>query len=161
MRDRFEQLADLAVRVGANVQPGQIVSVASEPGKEALTRATAAAAYKAGAKFVDVQWFDPWVKRERVLHAPDDTLEFVPPWYGERLASQGFVVMTIDTNTRYDQPNSRGRQLEAALDHMVEDSGVIRCWRNNGVGKPSLSLPVLLHWNVATSDSTNHPIETL
>ncbi|MBE2998284.1 dienelactone hydrolase family protein [Nocardiopsis sp. HNM0947] len=45
-------------------------------------------------------------------------------WYGERLASQGFVVMTIDTNTRYDQPNSRGRQLEAALDHMVEDSGV-------------------------------------
>ena len=45
-------------------------------------------------------------------------------WYGHRLASQGFVVFTIDTNTRFDQPNSRGRQIEAALDHLVEDSSV-------------------------------------
>ncbi|SIO89902.1 Triacylglycerol lipase precursor [Nocardiopsis sp. JB363] len=45
-------------------------------------------------------------------------------WYGHRLASQGFVVFTIDTNTRYDQPNSRGRQIDAALDYLVEDSDV-------------------------------------
>ena len=45
-------------------------------------------------------------------------------WYGERIASQGFVVFTIDTNTRYDQPDSRGRQLDAALDYLVEDSRV-------------------------------------
>ncbi|GHD24218.1 dienelactone hydrolase family protein [Nocardiopsis kunsanensis] len=45
-------------------------------------------------------------------------------WYGERIASQGFVVFTIDTNTRYDQPNSRGRQMESALDYLVEDSDV-------------------------------------
>ncbi len=43
-------------------------------------------------------------------------------WYGPRLASQGFVVFTIDTNTRYDQPGSRGDQLLAALDYLVEDS---------------------------------------
>ncbi|WP_017623002.1 alpha/beta hydrolase family protein [Nocardiopsis chromatogenes] len=45
-------------------------------------------------------------------------------WLGPRLASQGFVVFTIDTLTRYDQPNSRGRQLERALDYLVEDSSV-------------------------------------
>ncbi|MFD3687532.1 alpha/beta hydrolase family protein [Nocardiopsis sp. NPDC058631] len=45
-------------------------------------------------------------------------------WYGHRIASQGFVVFTIDTTTRYDQPDSRGRQLEAALDYLVEDSDV-------------------------------------
>lgn len=45
-------------------------------------------------------------------------------WLGHRLASQGFVIFTIDTNTRYDQPNSRGRQIEAALDYLVEDSDV-------------------------------------
>jgi len=45
-------------------------------------------------------------------------------WYGHRIASQGFVVFTIDTTTRYDQPDSRGRQLEAALDYLVEDSNV-------------------------------------
>ncbi|EHR52001.1 dienelactone hydrolase-like enzyme [Saccharomonospora marina XMU15] len=43
-------------------------------------------------------------------------------WYGPRIASQGFVVFTIDTNTRYDQPGSRGDQLLAALDYLVEDA---------------------------------------
>ncbi len=45
-------------------------------------------------------------------------------WYGHRIASQGFVVFTIDTITRYDQPDSRGRQIDAALDYLVEDSRV-------------------------------------
>ncbi|GAA3764819.1 lipase [Salinactinospora qingdaonensis] len=45
-------------------------------------------------------------------------------WYGPRIASQGFVVFTIDTNTRYDQPDSRGDQLLAALDYLVDDSSV-------------------------------------
>ncbi|TDC47919.1 alpha/beta hydrolase [Actinomadura sp. KC345] len=45
-------------------------------------------------------------------------------WYGPRLASQGFVIFTIDTLTRFDQPDSRGRQLEAALDYLTERSSV-------------------------------------
>jgi leucyl aminopeptidase (aminopeptidase T) len=53
MDDRLEALAELAVRFGANVQPGQIVAVGSEPGKEPLARAVAEAAYRRGAKFVD------------------------------------------------------------------------------------------------------------
>jgi aminopeptidase len=85
----LERLADLVVGFGANVQPGQIVAVSGEPGKEALVRAIAASAYKRGAKFVDVQWFDPWVKRARIEHAADDTLDFVPPWYGQRVLALG------------------------------------------------------------------------
>ncbi|AXK37189.1 alpha/beta hydrolase [Streptomyces armeniacus] len=45
-------------------------------------------------------------------------------WYGERLASQGFVVFTIDTLTTADQPASRGRQLLAALDYLTQRSDV-------------------------------------
>ncbi|MFD3617578.1 dienelactone hydrolase family protein [Streptomyces sp. NPDC058676] len=45
-------------------------------------------------------------------------------WLGPRLASQGFVVFTIDTLTTLDQPDSRGRQLLAALDHLTERSPV-------------------------------------
>ncbi|WP_026923692.1 poly(ethylene terephthalate) hydrolase family protein [Glycomyces arizonensis] len=45
-------------------------------------------------------------------------------WLGPRIASQGFVVITIDTNTRWDQPSQRASQLEAALDYLVEDSDV-------------------------------------
>jgi dienelactone hydrolase len=45
-------------------------------------------------------------------------------WYGARLASQGFVVITIDTNSRFDQPDSRGAQLLAALDYLTGASPV-------------------------------------
>ncbi len=45
-------------------------------------------------------------------------------WLGPRLASQGFVVIIIDTNSIYDQPNSRGDQLLAALAYLTERSTV-------------------------------------
>jgi aminopeptidase len=83
------RFADLIVGFGANVQPGQIVAIGSEPGKELLTRAVADAAYGRGAKFVDVQYFDLHVKRSRILHAPEETLDFVPSWYGERILALG------------------------------------------------------------------------
>ena len=85
------RLAELAVKVGANVQPGQVVTINCEPGKENLVRAMAESAYQAGAKFVDVSWFDPWVKRARILHADDDTLDYVPSWYGERALQLGEI----------------------------------------------------------------------
>ncbi len=87
----LERLADLVVDFGANVQKDQIVAVTCEPGKERLTRAIAASAYRRGAKFVDVVWFDPWVKRARIAHAREETLEFVPDWYGERVLALGDV----------------------------------------------------------------------
>ncbi|WP_262286736.1 alpha/beta hydrolase [Micromonospora sp. MA102] len=45
-------------------------------------------------------------------------------WLGPRIASHGFVVIGIETNTLYDQPDSRGRQLLAALDYLVQRSTV-------------------------------------
>ncbi|GAB3459677.1 alpha/beta hydrolase family protein [Actinophytocola sediminis] len=47
-------------------------------------------------------------------------------WMGPRLASHGFVVITIDTNSTLDQPSSRGDQLLAALDYMAEDNATVR-----------------------------------
>jgi aminopeptidase len=84
-------LAELAVRHGANVQPGQIVALASEPGKEPLARAIAEAAYASGAKFVDLTVFDVYIKRARALNADRETLPFVPPWIGERVLALGDV----------------------------------------------------------------------
>ena len=83
------RLADLIVNFGANVQKGQILDVASSLGKEELTRAIVASAYRRGAKFVDVQYWDPHLKRARVEHAADEFLDFVPPWYGERALELG------------------------------------------------------------------------
>jgi predicted dienelactone hydrolase len=45
-------------------------------------------------------------------------------WLGPRLASQGFIIFTIDTLTTYDQPSSRAKQLDAALTYLTEQSSV-------------------------------------
>jgi aminopeptidase len=85
----LDALADLLVGFGANVQPGQIVAVDTEIGKEDMTRRVAASAYRHGARFVDVQYFDPWVKRARIEHAAEDTLPFIPSWMGARVRALG------------------------------------------------------------------------
>ena len=79
-----DKLAELAV-FGANVQPGQLVAITSFIGKEDLTRRIAREAYRRGAKYVDVLYFDQWVKRERIALAPDDTLDYIPPWMSQRM----------------------------------------------------------------------------
>src|SRR4051794_15936985 len=85
----IERLADLAVGFAANVQRGQIVAIGAELGKEPMVRALAASAYRHGAKFVDPVYFDMHIKRARILHADEETLGFVPSWYGERLLELG------------------------------------------------------------------------
>lgn len=87
--ERVEAIAELAVGIGANVQEGQVVSISAEPGQEPISRATARAAYKRGAKFVDVQYFDPHIKHARLKHAPQETLDYVPHWIGDRTLALG------------------------------------------------------------------------
>jgi aminopeptidase len=52
-------------------------------------QAIAARAYDRGARYVDVQYFDPEVKRIRAARAREETLGWVPPWLGNRMLSLG------------------------------------------------------------------------
>ena len=45
-------------------------------------------------------------------------------WFGPRLSSHGFVVITFDTNSGFDQPDKRATQLLAALDYLTGSSSV-------------------------------------
>src|SRR3982074_1275928 len=89
MQPDVERLANLIVDFGANVQHGQIVDISTGLGKEELTRAITVSAYRRGAKFVDVSYWDPYLKRARIQHAADEVLDFVPAWYGERTRQLG------------------------------------------------------------------------
>ncbi|MCW2978252.1 MAG: hypothetical protein JWM06_3533 [Actinomycetia bacterium] len=79
-------LARLAVRLGANVAPGQdVVVLASDVEHAALAREVADAAYRAGARYVSVLYWDQHVKRSRLLHAPEDSLGFTPSWWDRHI----------------------------------------------------------------------------
>jgi aminopeptidase len=83
------RLAELAVVLGANVQEGQLVTVGASLGQEEMAREVAAAAYRRGARFVDVTYFDAYAKRARIEHARAETLDFVPSWFGDRMLELG------------------------------------------------------------------------
>jgi aminopeptidase len=85
----LERYADLIVSVGANVQPDQVLAVEALPEAQPLVAAIARRAYEKGARYVDVQYFDGDVKRIRAERARDGTLDWVPPWLGERIVALG------------------------------------------------------------------------
>ena len=80
MTERIAAYADLIVRVGANVQPGQLVFVVGLVEHVPLVRAVAESAYAAGARNVDVRYVDPHVRRAFIRNAPDDDLSATSPW---------------------------------------------------------------------------------
>jgi aminopeptidase len=88
-REVLDRYADLIVSVGANVQPGQVVAVDALPEARPLVHAIARRAYEKGARYVDAWYFDGDVKRLRDSLAPEDTLDWVPPWYGRRIELLG------------------------------------------------------------------------
>jgi aminopeptidase len=85
----LERYADLIVSVGANVQPDQVVAIEASPEAAPLVHAIARLAYERGARYVDVGYFDGAVKRIRVEHAREETLDWAPPWIGRRLLDLG------------------------------------------------------------------------
>jgi aminopeptidase len=75
-------LAELAVHVGADLQPGQDVVIAAwDPVQAPLVRAIAEEAYASGARYVSPVYWDGPVKASRLRHAPEDSLDFVPDWF--------------------------------------------------------------------------------
>jgi aminopeptidase len=78
--DRIDRYADLIVRVGANVQPGQTLFVNALIEHAELVRALARAAYRADARYVDVRYGDQHVRRAMIELASDEVLQDSPGW---------------------------------------------------------------------------------
>jgi aminopeptidase len=85
----LDRYAELIVGFGANVQPDQVVAVDAAPEAAPLVHRIARLAYERGARYVDVGYFDPQVKRIRIETAAEDSLSFVPPWLGRRILELG------------------------------------------------------------------------
>ncbi|HET7571145.1 MAG TPA: aminopeptidase [Gaiellaceae bacterium] len=77
--------ADAIVKTSLGVGKGDTFVVQGEPEHRELLTACAEAAYRAGARFVDVLTSDPLVLRARLLHGSDDALGALSPWAKSRL----------------------------------------------------------------------------
>lgn len=86
-QQRIDRYAELVVRVGANVQPGQEVWVTADVAHVSIVRAVADQAYRAGAAKVRVDYTDPHVRRSALLHAPEEALKSSAAWELDRIAT--------------------------------------------------------------------------
>jgi aminopeptidase len=97
--ERLAAYAELAVRVGANVGPGQDVLINGWVESAPFVRAVARAAYEAGARHVDVTYGDKRVAEAKIELAPEEDLGWSPPWTIERIreiSKRNGAVISID-----------------------------------------------------------------
>lgn len=140
---REDRYAELAVRVGANVQPGQLVDVIARVEHAPVARAVAREAYKAGAAYVDVYYSDQHIRRALIEGAADELLSWTPPWLLKRARQVGeeraaVVALTGDAepNLLADLPGDRvgrARMLELAEESNRQINEQLNNWTVIGV----------------------------
>ena len=91
--DRLDRLAEVAVRVGLNLQPGQNLVISASTGTLPLVRRVAAAAYRAGAGLVTPMLTDEAVTPVRFANAGETSFDVAPGWLFDGLAA------ALDQNT--------------------------------------------------------------
>jgi aminopeptidase len=101
----IEDYARLVVQVGVDVQQGQDVLVGAHIDQAPFARAIAEEAYRAGARYVDVDYRDPFLRRALVAEGPEESLAWSPPWVVSRMqhaADTGAAVIAIAGGSNAD-----------------------------------------------------------
>ncbi|HEX5448575.1 MAG TPA: aminopeptidase [Gaiellaceae bacterium] len=82
--ERLEKYAELAVKVGTNLQPGQDLFITAIVQHAPLVRALTRAGYAAGARYVDVLYTDQHVRKAKLELGPEGAVGYSPEWLKER-----------------------------------------------------------------------------
>lgn len=97
-KQKLSNYAKIAVEIGANVQPGQILHVRATTDTVDFVRLVVEHAYRVGAKRVDVDWSDDSITKLRYALAPDGSFDEFPEWKAmerTKLAEQNATFMSI------------------------------------------------------------------
>ena len=138
----LERYAEIIVRQGLAVQPGQVVNISGEVVHRALMLAVARQCYRAGAKYATYDLIDPELERAHIVLAPEEGLDIVPSHvtarYDEILQNSGCNLRIVGSedprfwqgvdSTRLSRVTKR--KLEARttfLDKGINQGGVQWC----------------------------------
>lgn len=97
-QQKLQKYAELAVRIGVNVQQGQTLVVHAPISAAEFVRLIVKEAYTAGSNLVKVNWSDETVTRLQYEMAPDETFEIAPKWYAAEmteLVENGAAVLHV------------------------------------------------------------------
>lgn len=94
----LDKYAELAVKVGVNIQPGQTLLVRSPIECAPFVRKVLVHAYNVGAKHVHIEWSDEQSTLLKYLNAPEESFNEFPKWTSEQyvdIAKEGGAFLTI------------------------------------------------------------------
>lgn len=97
--EELARYARVVLAVGLDLRPGKDVAINAMIEHAPFARALAEEAYKNGARYVDLWYWDPHAKASRLRHAPTETLHETPAWldarYADLAARQGTIVNVV------------------------------------------------------------------
>jgi aminopeptidase len=136
---KLDRLAEAAIRIGINLQPGQELIIRAPVEAMALARAAAAHAYKAGAIGVTVNLNDEQLALIHHQHGSEASFDHAPAWIFQGLtaaAQSGAAVLSIagtDPNLLASADPARKGRLQKALamaskDYMEQIGGFKTNW---------------------------------
>lgn len=99
--EQLEKYAELAVKVGVNVEPGQTLMIRASIDTAEFVRLITKKAYQAGAKQVHIEWQDPVCTRLKYELAPMEAFDEYPLWQAksrEELAEKGGAYLVIESD---------------------------------------------------------------
>ncbi len=96
----IERYADLLLRVGVNLRPGQDLLLTAEVQHAALVRELTRQAYRRGARWVEVTYVDQHLRRALIDLAPEDALSHSPAGWLANLEDigrrRGALIQLVD-----------------------------------------------------------------
>lgn len=96
--NQVEKYAELAVKVGVNIQQGQTLVIRTPLFAADFVRIVAKKAYEAGAGHVEVEWSDEEITKLKFQLAPDESFHTYPEWRAKGLeteAEKGSAFLSI------------------------------------------------------------------
>ena len=99
--DTLKKYAELAVKVGVNIQKNQTLVVNSTIECAEFVRLISKEAYAAGAKDVHIEWADEESTLIKFMNAPDAAFKEFPKWKAdgyEELAKNGAAFLSISAS---------------------------------------------------------------
>ena len=144
-----KRYAELLVKFGLNVVPGQVVNIGAEACSREFALDVVDAAYKAGAKFVNLDLTDQRVLRSRILNSSFEDLSYVPSFLPVKYKS-----LVDDASANLRIIGSEDPELLSDLDPKRLNSVrlnqhiAIKYFYDEGIGKSKV------HWTVAAAATT-------
>lgn len=135
MEKKIEKYVELAVKIGINLQQGQILVINSPVETAGFTRKIVEAAYKNGAKEVIVHWNDETCGKYKYLYGAEELFENYPQWQVESVmeymrkgaaflsvyASDPELLKDVEQNKIAKYQRARSRALKEHYDRIMNN----------------------------------------